>query len=257
MDSDIPVVNQVNRSTFAVIIANEDYQDEVKVDYARNDGEVFRKYCNMTLGLPEKNIHFVANATYAKLIGELDWLRQVCDAYKGEASVIFYYAGHGIPDEMSGSSYLLPIDGSSRLIRTCLSIAELYDLLGNLPTKKVTVLIDACFSGAKRNGGMMTSARGVAIKAKSASPKGRMVILSAAQGDETAYKFEEARHGLFTYFLLKKLKTTKGKVTLGELSSYIQNEVRRYSIVENGKSQTPTLQVSEKLRPSWQSLEFK
>ena len=256
VDSDIPTVNRINRTTFAVIIANEDYQDEVKVDYARNDGEVFRKYCNMTLGLPEKNIHFVANATYAKLIGELDWLRQVCDAYKGEVSVIFYYAGHGIPDEMSGSSYILPIDGSSRIIRTCLSVSELYNMLGSLPTKKVTVLMDACFSGAKRNGGMMTSARGVAIKAKSATPRGNMVILSAAQGDETAYKFEDAKHGLFTYFLLKKLKTTKGKVTLGELCSYIQNEVRRYSIVENGKSQTPTLQVSDKLGTSWQSMEF-
>lgn len=83
-----------------------------------------------------------------------------------------------------------------------------------------------------------------------------MVVLSAAQGDETAYKFEGAKHGLFTYFLLKKLKISRGKVTLGDLSSYVQNEVCRYSIVENGKSQTPSLQVSDKLRSTWKSLEF-
>lgn len=254
VDSDIPEGNRVSKNTFAIIIANEDYQEEVKVDYARNDGEVFKNYCHKTLGLPEKNIHYAANATLAKLFGELDWLRQVCEAYKGEANVVFYYAGHGIPDEMSGSAYLLPIDGNSRLLRTCFSMVELYDILGSLPCKKVTVLMDACFSGAKRSGGMMTSARGIAIKAKVGLPKGKMIVLSAAQGDETAYKFEEAKHGLFTYFLLKKLKASKGNVTLGELSRYLQEEVGRFSIVENGKSQTPSIQTSDKISATWQSM---
>ena len=80
-----------------------------------------------------------------------------------------------------------------------------------------------------------------------------MIVLSAATGDETAYKYEETKHGLFTYFLLKKLKESKGSVTMGELSNYIQDQVGRYSIVENGKSQTPTVQASDALRTSWQN----
>jgi len=253
VDKDIPVISHVNKNTFALIIANENYSRETKVDYAKNDGLVFRDYCHKTLGLPEKNVHFVPDATLNDIIGELDWLTQVCEAFKGEASVIFYYAGHGIPDEASGSSYLLPTDGNSRLLRTCFGINELYNTLGSLPAKKVTVLTDACFSGAKRDGGIMTSARGVAIKSKPSAPKGNMIVLSAATGDETAYKYEETKHGLFTYFLLKKLKESKGSVTMGELSNYIQDQVGRYSIVENGKSQTPTVQASDALRTSWQN----
>ena len=241
VDIDIPQVTDVRKNTFAIIIANEDYQDETKVDYAKNDGEVFKNYCHKTFGLPEKNVHFVANATLNNLIGELDWLQQVCDAFSGEANVIFYYAGHGIPDEATSSAYLLPTDGNSRLLRTCFSINELYETLGKLPAKKVTVLMDACFSGAKRDGNMLASARGVAIKAKAGAPKGNMIVMSAAQGDETAYKYEDVGHGLFTYFLLKKLKETKGNVTMGELSHYLQEQVKRYSIVENGKSQTPSV----------------
>lgn len=256
VDTDIPVIGRVNKNTFAIIIANEDYQVETKVDYAKNDGEVFKNYCHRTLGLPEKNVHFVANATRNNIIGELYWLSQVCKAYKGEANVIFYYAGHGLPDEDSGSAYLLPVDGNSQLLPTCYSINELYATLGSLPAKKVTVLMDACFSGAKRSGGMLASARGVAIKAKAASPKGSMIVLSAAQGNETAYKYEEAKHGLFTYFLLKKLKDSKGNVTMGELSNYIQDQVGRYSIVENGKSQTPSVMTSDNLRSSWKGLTF-
>lgn len=254
VDVGIPVSNYVNKNTFAIIVANEDYQSETKVDYAKNDGETVKNYCYKTLGLPEKNVHFVANATLNNLIGELDWLKQVCDAFGGDASVIFYYAGHGIPEEASGSAYLLPIDGNSRILRTCFSINELYETLGKMPAKQVTVLMDACFSGAKRDGNMLASARGVAIKAKAGAPKGNMIVMSAAQGDETAYKYEETGHGLFTYFLLKKLKETKGNVTMGELSQYVQDQVKRYSIVENGKSQTPSVQTSDKLRDNWKSL---
>ena len=256
VDTGIPVISRVNNNTFAIIIANEDYQTETKVEYAKNDGEVFKNYCHKTLGLPEKNVHFVANATRNNIIGELFWLSQVCNAFKGEVSVIFYYAGHGLPDEDSGSAYLLPVDGNSQILPTCYSINELYETLGKLPAKKVTVLMDACFSGAKRNGGMLASARGVAIKAKVSEPKGSVIVLSAAQGNETAYKYEEAKHGLFTYFLLKKLKDSNGNVTMGELSNYITEQVKRYSIVENGKSQTPTVQTSNNLRSTWESMKF-
>lgn len=256
IDTDIPTADHVNRNTFVIIIANEDYQRESKVEYAKNDGEVFKNYCHKTFGLPEKNVHYIANATRNNIIGELYWLSQVCYAFKGDASVIFYYAGHGLPDEDSGSSYLLPVDGNSQLLPTCYSINELYQTLGKLPAKKITVLMDACFSGAKRNGGMLASARGVAIKAKPSTPQGNMIVLSATQGNETAYKYEETKHGLFTYFLLKKLKDTKGNVTMGELSNYLQDQVGRYSIVENGKSQTPSVQVSDALRGKWESMKF-
>jgi hypothetical protein len=254
VDIDIPIGTANNGNTFAVIFANENYSREAQVDFAKNDGTVFKSYCHLTLGLPEKNVHFVANATLNDLIGELDWLRQVCDAYGGEANIIFYYAGHGIPDEASSSAYLLPTDGNSRILRTCFSVNELYETLGRLFAKQVTVLMDACFSGAKRDGQMLASARGVAIKAKAGMPKGNMIVLSASQGDETAYKYEEAGHGLFTYFLLKKLKETKGAVTMGELSRYIQEQVKRYSIVENGKIQTPSVQTSDTLEDKWESL---
>jgi hypothetical protein len=78
-----------------------------------------------------------------------------------------------------------------------------------------------------------------------------MVVFSAAQGDETAYPYKDKGHGLFTYYLLKKLKETKGNVSLEELSSYITEKVSRESIVSNGKSQTPTVMTSDNLKTTW------
>jgi hypothetical protein len=44
---------------------------------------------------------------------------------------------------------------------------------------------------------------------------------------------------MFTYFFLKKLQETKGNVTFGELADYVTTEVKKQSIVINGKMQTP------------------
>jgi hypothetical protein len=239
IDANIPQVSQDNNTTFALIIANENYQDVEKVSYAKSDGDVFYKYCLNTLGIPETNIKYIADATLNNIRRQLYWLKQVMDAYNGECNVIFYYAGHGIPDEKSGSAYLFPIDGYASDITTGYSLEKLYEDLSSKPAKSVVVLLDACFSGAKRDGGMLVSARGVAIKAKHAAPKGNMVVLSAAQGDETAYPYKEKGHGMFTYYFLKKLQETKGDITFGELADYVISEVKKQSIVVNGKMQTP------------------
>lgn len=120
---------------------------------------------------------------------QINWVKEITKVYNGNAKVIFYYAGHGIPDETNNSSYLLPIDGIGNDPRSAYSLNELYSQLGELSAKQITVFMDACFSGAKRDGGMLTSARSIAIKAKSGTPKGNMIVFSAAQGDETAHQY--------------------------------------------------------------------
>lgn len=148
----------------------------------------------------------------------------------------------------------MPSDGFGSDVKSAYSLNELYAQLGELLAKQVTVFMDACFSGAKRDGKMLTSARGVAIHAKSGTPKGNMVVFSAAQGDETAYQYNKKKHGMFTYFLLKKLQETKGEVTLEELGDYLKQQVQRTSMKENNKLQTPTMQVSPDLKESINSI---
>ena len=257
VDVNLPSNAVTNDKTFAVIFANENYQEEVKVEYAENDGEMFKEYCNKVLGIPEDNIHLRKNATKNNMIAEISWMKKVADAYDGQAKFIVFYAGHGIPDEKTGSAYLLPVDGIGTEPETAYSLAQFYKTLGALPAANITVFMDACFSGSKRGEGMLASSRGVAIKAKTQAPQGKMVVFSAAQGDETAYPFKEKGHGLFTYYLLKKLQETKGNVTYGELSTYLQTEVKRKSIVANNKSQTPTVNASQSVANNWKTMKLK
>lgn len=257
VDRNIPNINIPNKKFFAIIIGNEKYTDEAIVPYAGADAKIFKDYCRQTLGISENHIRFVTNAGYNDIRKAINWLRQGLEAYSGEGSVIFYYAGHGIPDEAEKTAYLLPVDGIGSDVGSAYSLEKLYQALGDMPAKSIIVFLDACFSGAKRDGGMMASARGVAIKTKAEEPKGKMVVFTAAQGDETAYPYKSQQHGMFTYYLLRKLQETKGDVTLGELADYITREVKRQSFDENSRSQTPSIKASASIGGSWRSMKLK
>lgn len=252
VDTRIPVNTEVKDKTFVLVISNENYKHEESVPFALNDGEVFAVYCEKTLGIPVKNIHRIPDATLNDMSHELEWLTAVVRAYDGQAQAIVYYSGHGMPDEASKEAYLLPVDGYSSDPRSGLSTKKLYERLNGMQAQRTLVFLDACFSGSKRDGQMMASSRGVAIKAKTEPVKGNMVVFSAAQGNETAYPYKGHNHGMFTYFVLNKLNETGGNVTLGELSDYVVKQVKQNSILENDKSQTPSI-VGPVGDDSWRS----
>ena len=149
------------------------------------------------------------------------------------------------------------MDADGKQTEGCYSLNRLYAELGSTHARSVVVFLDACFSGAQREGGMLASARGIALKPKKEDPRGNMVVFSAASDDETAYPYEKEGHGLFTYYLLKKLQETKGNVSLGELSQFISDNVKRQSVVINHKMQTPTATPSTSVVGTWQDMRMK
>jgi hypothetical protein len=256
VSTDIPITNVVNSNTFALIIGNENYTREIKVPFAHNDAKVFSKYCQKTLGIPEINIHVLLDGTYGQILSEIKWVSDVIKAYNGEAHIIFFYAGHGMPDEREKSAYLLPVDGSSSIPQTAVKVDELYDKLSEHPSKSVIVFLDACFTGAARDG-ILADGRGVRIRPKYNSLKGNILVFSATSEDETAFPYKDKQHGLFTYYLLKRLQETKGEATLYDLSNFVTEKVSRQSIVINNKSQTPKLSVSLQFKEDIKMMKLK
>lgn len=257
IDCNIPTTASTNKKVFAVIIGNENYQRVSKVNYALNDAQIFSIYCQKTLGIPISNIRRYKDATYGTMLSALKDIKNIANAYNGDINVIFYYAGHGVPNEANKNAYLLPIDADGTQPEVCLATSRLYQELEALHVRSVVVFMDACFSGAQRGEGMLASARGVALKVNTEVPQGNIVVFSAASGDETAFPYKEKGHGMFTYFLLKKLQESKGEVALGELGDYITMNVKQQSVVVNHKSQTPTVVSSVSLRGNWEIMRLK
>lgn len=242
-----------NSTTFAVIIANENYNSVSNVPYAENDGSTLAKYLTITLGIPKEHIKTYNDATFGNIAGALKHINNLSLAFGDKLNLILYYAGHGVPNEQTKSCMLLPVDGDALLPETCYDVDRLYSTLGKLNAHSIVVIMDACFSGSLRGEGMLFASRSVKIKSNFAEPKGKMVVISASQGDETAFPFEKEQHGMFTYYLLKCLQDNKGDVTLGDLSDYLINQVKRQSVVSNGKLQTPMVQYSPEVEEDWKS----
>ena len=257
VDEEIPVTLTKNDDTFCVIIVNEHYKEVPDVDYALRDGEIFREYCIKTLGIPEKHIKIFNDATYMVIRRAINWMGNTANVTGGRSKFILYYAGHGIPSEHDRIAYILPTDGTPKDVETCYRLGELYLKLGKMNAKNVTVFLDACFSGMKRGEDRpLVAARGVAIKVKPDILSGNVVVFSATSDDQTAMAYQDKRHGLFTYYLLYKLKQSKGKVSLGELYESVSNSVKKNSWIVNEKLQTPSIFVSPNLHDKWKELKL-
>lgn len=259
IDLNIPTFASNNKRTFVFTIGNENYQDADAVPFAINDATVFSKYCNQTLGVPIKNLNRYKDVTYGKLLEVEARMREIARLYPAERdkiTFIVYYAGHGFPEESTNNAYLLPVDGTPKRPEACYSLQRLYDCLGETGVGRAVVFLDACFTGSKRGSGMIAQARGTVIKPRECEPHGNTVVFAAASGMQTAHPYEEKGHGLFTYFLLRKLRDTKGEVSLGELSNYLSSEVNREATLTIKKAQNPEVVPSADFT-GWENMKLK
>ncbi len=253
VDDNIPVTSRKAEKSVALIISNENYKQVSKVESALNDGETFAQYCKSTLGIPESQILQYSDATYAEMLGAMTKLRNMSSALGDNVDVIVYYAGHGFPDEKDKDAYLLPVDGDGFTPATSYPLKKFYVDLASLGADNVMVFLDACFSGVTRTGDPLHKTRGIALKPRDTAAEGNMYVLSAASDQETALPYREKNHGLFTYFLLKKIQETKGNVTLSDLSKYMEETVKKNSMTVNRKLQTPRTTLSGRMREDWTS----
>ncbi|MSQ77802.1 MAG: hypothetical protein EXR97_05050 [Nitrospiraceae bacterium] len=155
-----------------------------------------------------------------------------------DAEVFIYYGGHGAPDPNTNQAFMVPYNGDPAYLETsAYSLTRLYEVLGKLPAKNITVVMDSCFSGAGGRSVIQKGARPMLIKVENPLMASQnMVVLSAAAGNQISNAMPEKRHGLFTYYFLKGLQgeadaNKDGGVDVEELYAYmkpkIETEARR------------------------------
>ena len=89
-----------------------------------------------------------------------------------------------------------------------------------------------------------------------ASPPGSIVILTAATGEQAAYPYKDKKHGMFTYFLLKKLQSDKGNTIISVLLDYVKTNVAQKSSIDFSE-QTPMLIQGLSAPKNWESWKLK
>jgi len=258
VDKDIPVVASKNTNKVALIIGNEDYSHafnpESNVDFAGNDARIFSEYVKRVLGIPEKYVLLSVDATYMVMKAQIQRAIEIVKVMGPASELVFYYAGHGFPDQATKIPYLIPVDVSAATLTSAIKLADVYAQLSASGAGRVTVFLDACFSGGGRNMGPV-NARSVrmAPSSEESMVSGNMIVFTASTGEQTAQALNREKHGLFTYYLLKKLKETSGNVTYGDLFEYILKNVQLDALTENNKPQVPVYISGDIVGEKWKT----
>lgn len=263
VDKNIPEAKEKNPNIVALVIGNEDYSTyqtglnkEVNVDFAENDARVFYDYLIKTLGAEKEKVDLRINATLTQMKQGLSKLQKLIEVSNGEAEVFFYYSGHGLPDESTKEGYLIPVDVSGADVTNGIKIDDIYAKLTEAPVARVTVLLDACFSGGARNQGLV-ALKGVKVTPKGATLDGNIVVLTSSSGQESSAVYREKGHGYFTYYLLKALQDSKGDITYKKMFDYVKKNVSQQTVLIDNKTQTPQALSSSRVADKWFEWKFK
>lgn len=261
VDRNIPRTGKSNPHRFAIIIGNQDYHSQQRglsteqdVPFAAEDARMFKEYCEQVLGVEARNIAFLTDATAAKMNQEIDLVTRLA-SLDPQAEILFYYAGHGLPDERTKEPYLIPVDVNASSLSSAIALYDLYQKLGATNARRITVFLDACFSGGGRDMGLLAS-RGVSVTPKKEELTGNIVVFSATSDNQTALPYWDRKHGMFTYFLLKKLQESEGECSYSELSGYLSRQVGENSLRENRKDQNPEVNTSRQVSDVWGEWKF-
>jgi hypothetical protein len=214
----------------------------------------------LTAGFKKENILLLTDKTERRpTLRNVKWALGTFlarSAHKDDL-VLIYFAGHGASEvdqrgiERDGlSKYLVPVDADpDDLYSTALPMDEMQNVLARIEAERVTVFLDACYSGAA--GGRTfasTKTRSVTVDDifldRLTRSKGRAIV-TASRPSELSIELAELGHGIFTYYLVRGLQgyadnNRDGIVSLQELYEYLAQEVSRKSR-QVGGNQHPML----------------
>jgi hypothetical protein len=252
VDQDIPINPFAFSNRFALIIGNQIYPHRSATadsSFAQRDAETFREYCIKTLGVPSSQIIFHLNASGKQFIQGLQQLNTITKGQAGKAELIIYYAGRGVAGNESEELYLVPVDADNRNTRGCLALGEMYALLLEHPSNRITIVLETSFDLKVKEDYTQNTLSGDPIRRS--VPNRNMITLAASNISQRAWPYPEKGHGLFTYFLLQSLRESEGAITYGSLIDFITEKVVTKSALIHRTEQTPQVFTGKGTKKDW------
>ncbi|MBL7854737.1 MAG: caspase family protein [Cyclobacteriaceae bacterium] len=241
---------------FLVTIGINQYKNsKYNLNYAKADADSFESSIKSVSGsLFKEVIPFSIRNDKAVRENILAAFDQIKKNSLEQDMLVVYYAGHGVMSEATPEQpadfYIVPHDvtqlyGRTDILETrAVSAKLLKQVAESVNAQKQVFILDACQSAGALEA---VTSRGAAEEkaiAQLARSTGTFWITSTGS-DQFASEFEKLGHGVFTYLLLEGLKG-KGdanqdkKLTIRELSTYIENNVPELSEQLKGTAQYPS-----------------
>ena len=241
VDRHIPL-SRKNPNGLAVVFGIEDYQDlrYPKLRYAGRDRDVMRKYFNQAFGLSD--FQLLPSKPWQMEGGpNEEEYRIIFDPYDGdlrkrinsavkysnieEIDVFLYYRGYG--EWVNGQPLLIPKNAKFDRHVTKYPIEDLINSLVKLSIlnsiKTITLFMDVTYINPESSSGSFWDYPDLPNK---------ISILSASSNGETSQIFEDKKHSVFTYSLLKGFAGAADDgdnvINLDEITEYVYKSVPKY-----------------------------
>ncbi len=234
----------------ALLIGINEYQLMSKLKYARQDAEAVadslkQNYCfsdNEVMLLTDDRPGLFKPTSRYIIQDHLEKLaKQNLDLF------IFGFWGHGL--FRNGKRYLCPLDVmANRAEYQGLPFDELQELLSKIYAKNTCMILDCCQTIHDRGEAetltvseqtiMENAARDIVLRRKEQMPdfQSNVAILNSCKEGQSAYEWDERKHGLFTAHLLDAMKKRSNSVM--QIANYISSNMEKTAL-ELGKDQTP------------------
>jgi hypothetical protein len=177
---------------------------------------------------------------------------------RAEDLVVLYFSSHGSSADMDiaaargQTGYIIAHDTRvDDLYASALPMDELRRVADDrLQAGRVVMFLDTCYSGdaGKRAANSTVPGGGKALQiaipqdsyARIAQAKGRVVITSS-RATERSWESDAFQNSYFTYFLMQKLRESRGLATVTDLYTHLQRSVPSAVSREKSATQTPWL----------------
>jgi len=250
-------VSEAKPRLFLVTIGINVYKNpKYNLNYAQADADgVYQSISQKSNSLFQEIVSYTIRNDSAIKANIFSALADVRSKALEQDMLVFYYAGHGVMSEGGQKDkefFIVPYDvtqlyGRDELLfEKAISANELRTITQQINAQKQVFILDACQSSGALEV-IESKSRGVAEEkaiAQLARSTGTFWITSTGT-DQFASEFDKLGHGIFTYALLEGIQgaaDTNGdqRLTIRELSTYIENKVPELSEQLKGSPQYPS-----------------
>ena len=239
-----PVAALKQPRAIVVAIGVGRFRDEQvpSVKYAGRDAEVMAGYLRTIGSIPEDRVRLLVDTHALKqdLAETFDeWLPKRADA---NTVVYVFFSGRALVDGVTGAISLVPFDGTTSALNRLYSVRRLQESLSRVPIHRAIMMFDVSLEPAP--GADPASSPQPNWDASGGERSNQVMWMVGNRRLQEAHAYEQGRHGLFTYQLLRGLQgmadaDRDGTVVAGELCTYARGQVSRVAREQFGHEQDP------------------
>ena len=212
------------------------------VKYAGRDAEVMAGYLRTIGSVPDDHIRVLVDGHALKqdLAETFDeWLLKRVDS---TTFVYVFFSGRALVDGVTGAVSLVPFDGTTSTINRLYSVRRMQEALSRASVQRAIMMFDVSLDPAP--GADPAGSPPPTWDTGGGERKDQVMWMVGNKSLQEAHTYEQGRHGLFTYQLLRGLQGVAdadrdGMVEAGELCTYARGQVSRVAREQFGDEQDP------------------